>query len=89
MSPSLNDTQIRVLVAVRDGGGTLKEIGDRLGMSRGMVASRLSEIYKRLGVAWMDGDERRAAALRRADKLGLLPDQYMPVIADVPTGELL
>lgn len=86
----LRNDQILVLMHIRDTpDATLQEIADRIGTTKGQVGSRLSEIYKRLGIAWMDQSERRAAAVRRADKLGELPDHVAPIVVDLPTGELL
>jgi DNA-binding NarL/FixJ family response regulator len=86
---TLTRGQTQVLVEIRDNGGTLQEIADRIGNSKGYVASRLSEAYKRLDVAHLDIDERRAAAVRKAEKLRLLPAEFIPEVVDVPTGGLL
>jgi DNA-binding NarL/FixJ family response regulator len=64
--------QAAVLTAAADG-APLTEVALRLGRPRSWVAARLSEAYKRLDVAWMDRDERRAAAVRLARKRGLIP----------------
>lgn len=68
----LTKRQAEVLVAAADG-APLSEVARRVGTSREQVASRLSEAYKRLDVAWIDRDERRAAAVRVARKRGLIP----------------
>lgn len=68
----LTRPQATVLEAAADG-STLAVVAARVGMRREQVAARLSEAYKRLDVAWMDRDERRAAAVRVARKRGLIP----------------
>ena len=65
--------QAEVLAAAEDG-ASLAVVAARVGIPREQVASRLSEAYRRLGVAWMDRDQRRAAAVRVARRRGLLPD---------------
>lgn len=67
----LTPPQAQVLEAAADG-ATLAAVAIRLGRPRTWVAARLSEAYKRLDVAWMDRDERRAAAVRIARKRGLI-----------------
>lgn len=74
----LTARQAEVLAAAEDG-APLAEVARRIGTSREQVASRLSEAYKRLDVAWLDRDERRAAAIRVARRRGLLPAQPAPV----------
>ncbi|MBT2467806.1 hypothetical protein J7E97_07950 [Streptomyces sp. ISL-66] len=68
----LTRPQAAVLEAAADG-ATLTVVAARLGIRREQAAARLSEAYKRLDVAWMDRDERRAAAVRVARKRGLIP----------------
>jgi transcriptional regulator with XRE-family HTH domain len=67
----LTPRQVAVLAAVADG-VSLAEAGRRVGISRESAAARLSEAYRLLDVAWMDRDERRAAAVRTARQRGLL-----------------
>ncbi|MFC5802767.1 hypothetical protein [Streptomyces formicae] len=74
----LTARQAAVLLAAEDG-APLTVVARRIGIPREQVASRLSEAYKRLGVAWMDRDERRAAAVRVARRRGLIPAQQPPV----------
>lgn len=87
--PKLRNEHICILVEVRDRGGSLREIGSRLGLSKPVVGSRLSEIYKVLDVFWMDNEARRDAAVEVAEELGLLPAVFTPTIVDVPTGDYL
>jgi hypothetical protein len=61
-----------VLEAASDG-ATLAVVAVRVGIPREQVASRLSEAYRRLDVAWMERADRRAAAVRVARKRGLIP----------------
>lgn len=68
----LTRPQAAVLEAAADG-APLAVVAARVGIRREQVAARLSEAYKRLDVAWMDRDERRAAAVRVARKRGLIP----------------
>lgn len=68
----LTRPQATVLEAAADG-ATLAVVAARVGIRREQAAARLSEAYKRLDVAWMDRDERRAAAVRVARKRGLIP----------------
>lgn len=72
MIPHLYPKQAQVLAAAADG-APLSEVGRRLGMPRTQVASRLSEAYVRLDVAWMPRGEKRAAAVRIARRHGLIP----------------
>ncbi|MEU6768552.1 LuxR C-terminal-related transcriptional regulator [Streptomyces sp. NPDC046853] len=69
----LTRRQAEVLAAAAEG-DTLTQIAARLGTSREQVASRISEAYKRLDVAWMPRDDRREAAIRIARKRGLIPN---------------
>ncbi|MFF5445441.1 hypothetical protein [Streptomyces sp. NPDC012888] len=72
----LTTHQATVLAAVAEAGDApLAEIAYRLDRPRSWVAARLSEAYKRLDVAWMDRDERRAAAVRIARRRGLIPTE--------------
>lgn len=68
----LTKTQVKVLEEL-DKGASIAETAVARGMSVGTVGSRLSEIYQRLDVAWMDKAERRPCAIRKARELGLLP----------------
>jgi transcriptional regulator with XRE-family HTH domain len=68
--PVLTARQVQVLRAVA-GGDPLSVAAERLGMPRDGLASRLSEIYRRLGVAEVPRLQRRAAAVRVASEHGL------------------
>jgi len=68
--PTLTRSQMRVLRAVGDG-RPLSVAAVDLGMTPAGLASRLSEIYRRLGVAHLARGERRAAAVRVASAHGL------------------
>ncbi|MGW2213326.1 hypothetical protein ACWCV3_29020, partial [Streptomyces sp. NPDC001781] len=68
----LSDTQVSILAQLATG-ATIREAAERLGLPQPTCASRLSEVYQRLDVAWMDKDHRRPEAIRRARDLGLLP----------------
>jgi DNA-binding NarL/FixJ family response regulator len=70
---TLTKTQVSILAELA-AGASINGAADRLGMSRGTCASRLSEAYQRLDVAWMDKAVRRDTAIRKARRLGLLPD---------------
>jgi DNA-binding NarL/FixJ family response regulator len=70
---TLSDTQVRILVELASG-ASINETAARLGIHPGTCATRLSEAYRRLDVAWMDKDVRRPEALRKARALGLLPE---------------
>ncbi|MCX4911866.1 helix-turn-helix domain-containing protein [Streptomyces sp. NBC_00878] len=73
--PSLTDAQVKALRAVA-GGEPLSMVAERLGMPRDGLASRLSEIYRRLGVTHVSrGFQRRMAAVDAARKHGLLYPQ--------------
>ncbi|MCI3279158.1 helix-turn-helix domain-containing protein [Streptomyces cylindrosporus] len=52
-------------------GDSLAAVGARLGLDVGTVGSTLSRVYRRLGVACLPRDERRAAAAQVALKHGL------------------
>lgn len=68
----LTPAQAKVLRAV-SGGESLSVVAVRLGMPRDGLASRLSEIYRRLEVVHVPrGVERRMAAVRIARESGLL-----------------
>lgn len=70
--PSLQPSQVRVLRAVAEAGSAARAAA-RLGMPVDAVSSRLSQIYRRLGVAHLRrGEERRVAAVRVAVENGLL-----------------
>ena len=64
---SLSPRQAQVLQAAA-GGDSLARVGVRLGLDRSSVASFLSQAYRRLGVAHLPQEERRAAAIRVAMK---------------------
>jgi transcriptional regulator with XRE-family HTH domain len=68
--PLLTARQVQVLRAVA-GGEPLAVAAERLGMPRDGLASRMSEIYRRLGVADRPRLERRAAAVKVASDHGL------------------
>ncbi len=70
--PALTPAQGRVLKAVAlEGSASAAAV--RLGIPRDTVTSRLSEIYRRLGVTEARrGEERRRAAVRAAVEHGLL-----------------
>jgi transcriptional regulator with XRE-family HTH domain len=70
--PSLAPVHVRVLEAVAEG-RTPAEAAEALGMPLDGLRSRLSEIYRRLGVEQVSrGVERRAAAVRVAVEHGLI-----------------
>jgi len=68
---SLTGRQAQVLRAVSDG-RPLSEAARELGMPRDGLASRMTQIYRRLGVADLPRSERRAAAVRVAVNHGLI-----------------
>lgn len=70
---TLSETQVSILAQLSRG-SSISEAAEALEMHAGTVATRLSEAYQRLGVAWMDKSERRPEALRRARAMGLLPE---------------
>lgn len=70
---TLSDTQVKILLEL-ESGASLSQTAKQLDMPSGSCASRLSEAYRRLDVAWMDKGTRLPAALRRARALGLLPE---------------
>lgn len=72
-APRLSPRQATVLTAAADG-APLSVVAARLGTTRTQVASRLSETYRALDVAWMARDERRTAAVHRARVHGLIPN---------------
>jgi transcriptional regulator with XRE-family HTH domain len=70
--PSLTAGQLRVLRAVARW-GSASAAASRLGVPRDSVTSRLSEIYRRLGVTEVPrGEQRCSAAVRVAVEHGLL-----------------
>ena len=69
--PSLTPRQAEVLSAAADG-APLAVVAQRLEMPREGLASHLSDIYVRLGVADRGLGERRAAAVRVAQQLSLI-----------------
>lgn len=70
-APHLYPKQALVLEASADG-APLSVVAVRLGMPRTQVASRLSETYRVLDVAWLPRGEKRAAAVAVARKHGLI-----------------
>jgi len=76
LRPSLTPAQHRVLRAVAVE-GSASAAATRLGIPLDTVTSRLSEIYRRLGVTGARrGEERRVAAVRAAVQHGLLPSEF-------------
>jgi DNA-binding NarL/FixJ family response regulator len=69
--PALTPQQLSVLREAASG-GSLTEIGARLGMTGPEVGSTLTRIYQRLEVTHVPRSERRAAAVRVAVQYGLL-----------------
>lgn len=69
-APSLTVRQVEVLSAVADG-RSLSAAAPSLGMTSRGLASVLSGIYRRLGVADVARDQRRQAAVRVASTHGL------------------
>ncbi len=69
----LSETHVRVLLSM-ESGVTLAQTAVDLGLRPGTCSTRLSEAYRRLDVAWMAKGERLPEALRRARRLGLLPE---------------
>jgi DNA-binding NarL/FixJ family response regulator len=53
-------------------GGTLAEIGARMGVRREMVSARLSEVYKCLRLNYLPREEKRQAAIDTARTMGLI-----------------
>jgi transcriptional regulator with XRE-family HTH domain len=73
--PSLTPSQVRVLRAVAEAGDA-QGAAALLGVPRDALSSRLSEIYRRLGVTeFPKGAERRSAAVRMAVQHGLITPQ--------------
>ncbi|MGW2725648.1 helix-turn-helix domain-containing protein [Streptomyces sp. NPDC001492] len=71
--PRLTPAQVRVLRAVADT-GSVEAAAASLRVPVGALSPRLSEIYRRLGVAHLRrGGERRTAAVRVARQHGILP----------------
>lgn len=70
---TLSETQVRILLELEKG-ATLAQTAARLDMRLGSCSTRVSEVYRRLDVAWMDKGVRREAALRKARALNLLPE---------------
>jgi DNA-binding NarL/FixJ family response regulator len=77
MTSRLTPRQAAVLAAASDG-APLATVAARLGTTRTQIASRLSEAYRALDVAWLPRDERRAAAVRIARRHGLIPATANP-----------
>lgn len=69
---TLTPRQIRVLHALSEG-GSLAEVGARLGFSDHAVASDLSRIYVRLDIPARAFSNRREAAIQKARKHQLIP----------------
>lgn len=72
----LSDTQVNILLELEKG-ATLRQAAENLGMHPGTCSTRLSEAYRRLDVGWMDKNVRKDTALRKARRLGLLPEPAM------------
>jgi transcriptional regulator with XRE-family HTH domain len=68
----LTPRQAHILRVASATGLSLPQIADRVGTTRQVVASRLSEAYRLLGVSHLPQAERRAAAARVAEARGLL-----------------
>ncbi|MEV4975571.1 helix-turn-helix domain-containing protein [Streptomyces scopuliridis] len=68
---SLTPRQIHILREAASG-DPLPLVAARVGTTRQVVASRLSEAYRLLGVADLPREERRVAAFRAAEARGLL-----------------
>ncbi|MGK5730212.1 hypothetical protein [Streptomyces sp. URMC 124] len=79
-APHLSPRQAEVLAAAADG-VPLSVVALRLGMPRTQVASRLSEAYWALDVAWKPRGQRRAAAVRVARQHCLIPNESKEQIA--------
>ncbi|MEU0836093.1 transcriptional regulator [Streptomyces sp. NPDC005969] len=70
---ALTPRQAQILRAAA-AGGTLLQVAARVGTSREVVAARLSEAYRVLGVSDRPRNERRAAAVQVAEARGLFDD---------------
>lgn len=68
----LTPRQAQVLSAAADG-APLSAVAARCGITREQAAARLSEAYRRLGVARLPREKRRAAAVDEARRRGLIP----------------
>lgn len=69
--PVLTPRQTEVLAVVADG-RPLSAAGRELGITGARVASTLSEVYRRLDVAHVPRESRRAMAVRVAARYGLI-----------------
>lgn len=67
---SLSPRQAAVLREAASG-DSLAQVGSRLGLGAQAVASEISRAYRRLGVAYLPREQRRAAAIRVAMQHGL------------------
>ncbi|MEU5716586.1 LuxR C-terminal-related transcriptional regulator [Streptomyces sp. NPDC020403] len=67
----LTPRQAQVLTAAADG-APLREVANRLDVTRETVAARLSDAYRRLDVTHLPRGDRRQAAVRTARARGLI-----------------
>lgn len=70
----LTGRQAEALTHAADG-SSLREVADRMDVTRERVSTLLSEAYKRLGVDHLPRDQKRPAAVRAARQRGLIPAQ--------------
>ncbi|MFF8422863.1 helix-turn-helix domain-containing protein [Streptomyces sp. NPDC015680] len=68
---ALTPRQAHILRVAASTGLPLSQVAARVGTTRQVVAARLSESYRLLGVSHLPQDERRAAAARIAEERGL------------------
>lgn len=73
MTTPLSPRQREALTAAATG-ATLTEIGQQLGITREHASMLLSHAYRRLDLAHLPRNEKRAAAVRAAVRRGLIPD---------------
>ncbi|MEU9849325.1 helix-turn-helix domain-containing protein [Streptomyces sp. NPDC047985] len=69
--PALTPRQAHILRVAASTGLPLPQVAARVGTTRQVVAARLSEAYRLLGVSHLPQGERRAAAARIAEERGL------------------
>ncbi|WP_460071111.1 sigma factor-like helix-turn-helix DNA-binding protein [Streptomyces sp. YKOK-I1] len=72
-STVLSPRQAQALAAAATG-ATLREIAERLDITREYVSVLLTGAYRRLGVDQLPRSEKRPAAVREAVRRGLIPD---------------
>ncbi|MFF1916157.1 helix-turn-helix domain-containing protein [Streptomyces sp. NPDC058239] len=72
----LTPRQAHILRVAASTGLPLSQVAARVGTTRQVVAARLSESYRLLGVAHLPQRERRAAAVRVAEDRGLFNDRH-------------